>query len=205
MFGVFLDLPLAALQEVSSRWKVFLNAFAAGILIFLMVDAFGDAWQYVARNAFTAFEGQIPVSDTVFAALAMFGGLLIGLLGLAYLNRYTKVLVKSSRPETSGLQGRLMQERLFKSVEQVNGYRLSVIIALGIGIHNFNEGLKLGHSYASGTFGLVLSFSLLTGILLHGATKGFGIAGPLTGLSKMPSYRFLAATALVCGLHPSGT
>ncbi|HKM75330.1 MAG TPA: hypothetical protein VJZ32_02820 [Candidatus Bathyarchaeia archaeon] len=198
--GVFLGLPLAALQKVSPKWKGFLNAFATGILIFLMVDAFGDAWQSIAHTAFNAFEGQMPVSDAVFAVLAMFGGLLIGLFGLAYANRYMKILVKSVRSESSEFHGKLMQERLFEGVEQVNGCRLSLIIALGIGIHNFNEGLKLGHFYASGPIGLALSLSLLIGILLHGATKGFGIAGPLTGLSKMPSYRLLVATAVICGL-----
>src|SRR5208282_5641081 len=198
--GVFLGLPLAALQEVSPKWKGFLNAFAAGILIFLMVDAFGeDAWQSAANTAITAFDGQIPMSQAVFAVLVMFVGLLIGLFGLAYANRYTKVFVRPSRYENSGLHGKLMQERLFKGVEQVDGYRLSVIIAFGIGVLNFSEALELGHSYASGTIGLALSLSLLIGILLQSVMKGFGIAGPLTGLSKMPSNRFLAAIAVASG------
>jgi len=199
--GVFLGLPLAALQEVSPKWKGFLNAFAAGILIFLMVDAFGeDAWQSAANTAITAFDGQIPMSQAVFAVLVMFVGLLIGLFGLAYANRYTKVFVRPSRCENSGLHGKLMQERLFKGVEQVDGYRLSVIIAFGIGVLNFSEALELGHSYASGTIGLALSLSLLIGILLQSVMKGFGIAGPLAGLSKIPSNRFLAAIAVVSGL-----
>ena len=198
--AVFLGLPVAFLQELSSKWKGFLNAFAVGVLIFLMVDALGDAWQAVSRTAFIAFGGQIPVSDAVSALFAMFGGLLIGLFGLAYANRYTEALVRTSHSETLESEGKCTQEQLFKGIERVNGYRLSLMIALGIGAHNFSEGLKLGHSYASGAIGLAVSLSLLIGILFHSATKGFGMASPLTGLSKFPNVRFLTVTALVCGL-----
>jgi len=199
--GVLFGLPLAALQTVSPKWKGFLNAFATGILIFLMIDAFGDAWKPVTNAASRASQGLIPMSGIVPNVLLMCGGLLLGLFGLAYANRYTKVLVKKYRPDTSELHGKLMQAELFKGVEQVNGYRLSVIIALAVGVHNFNEGLKLGH--ASGTVGLVLTLSLTVGMILHGAMKGMGITGPLTGLSKMPSYRFLVAVAMVCVLPTS--
>src|SRR5208283_4411376 len=68
---------------------------------------------------------------------------------------------------------------------------------IGIGAHNFSEGLAIGQSYASGAIGLALI--LIIGFAAHNATEGFGIAGPLTGLSKRPSLRFLAVTGLVGG------
>jgi len=71
-----------------------------------------------------------------------------------------------------------------------------MMIAVGIGAHNFSEGLTIGQSYASGVTGLALV--LIIGFALHNATEGFGIAAPLTG-SKRPSNRFLALVGLVGG------
>jgi hypothetical protein len=42
-FTIFLGLPLTRLQNVISK-NGFLNAFAIGILVFLIMDVFGHAW-----------------------------------------------------------------------------------------------------------------------------------------------------------------
>ena len=44
-FTIFLGLPLAGLQNLSLRKRGFLNAFAIGILVFLIIDVFGHAWE----------------------------------------------------------------------------------------------------------------------------------------------------------------
>jgi ZIP family zinc transporter len=72
-----------------------------------------------------------------------------------------------------------------------------MMIAVGIGAHNFSEGLAIGQSYASGSIGLALL--LIIGFGAHNSTEGFGIAGPLTGLSKRPSVRFLLTAGLIGG------
>ena len=71
------------------------------------------------------------------------------------------------------------------------------MIAIGIGAHNFSEGLAIGQSYATGSIGLAVL--LIIGFGAHNSTEGFGIAGPLTGLSKRPSVRFLIAAGLIGG------
>ena len=55
--------------------------------------------------------------------------------------------------------------------------RLSLLIAVGIGLHNFAEGLAIGQSAAAGEIGLALM--LVIGFGLHNATEGFGIVAPL--------------------------
>ena len=55
--------------------------------------------------------------------------------------------------------------------------RLSLLIAVGIGLHNFAEGLAIGQSAARGEIGLALM--LVIGFGLHNATEGFGIVAPL--------------------------
>ena len=57
---------------------------------------------------------------------------------------------------------------------------VATVIAVGIGLHNFAEGLAIGQSFAGGAVGL--GTLLVIGFALHNATEGFGIAGPLVGL-----------------------
>ena len=68
--------------------------------------------------------------------------------------------------------------------------------AIGLGLHNFSEGLAIGQSAATGatTFALLL----VVGFALHNTTEGFAISAPLSGDSP-PSWAFLAATGVVGG------
>jgi ZIP family zinc transporter len=46
-FTIFLGLPVAALQRLTPKQKGFLNALAIGILVFLIIDVFSHAWDYI--------------------------------------------------------------------------------------------------------------------------------------------------------------
>jgi zinc transporter, ZIP family len=201
-FTIFLGLPLAVLQNVSSKKKGFLNAIAIGILVFLIIDVFGHAWDSVGNVAQDTFSGKVAFSTGVSTILALFGGLAIGLLGLVfYEERYMKKNLKQKWRE-AGLDrsvassGGEYQHQL-QLLQEGNAYRLSMMIAMGIGFHNFSEGLAIGQSYASGAIGLAII--LIIGFGAHNATEGFGIAGPLTGLVKKPRIRFLILAGLVGG------
>ncbi len=198
-FTIFLGLPLAAVWNVSPRKKGFLNAVAIGILIFLTVDVFGHGWDAVGSYTSGAFAASAPVGDALLAIIAMFAGMAVGLLGLAWFGtRFTNGI--SLRYPTNlttiathdGRQGQALQV-----IQQVEAYRLSMMIAIGIGAHNFSEGLAIGQSYASGAIGLALM--LIIGFAAHNATEGFGIAGPLTNLSEKPRIRFLALAGMIGG------
>jgi len=191
---VFLGLPLAIAQGVSSRKKGFLNATAIGILVFLIVDVLGHAWEPVSDAASGAFVGKASLEVAVLDLLAMFGGLAIGLLGLTwygrrYMNETTRAQLSNGKTSAEKKESQIMR--------QVDAYRLSMMIAVGIGVHNFSEGLVIGQSYASGAMGLAVI--LIVGFAAHNATEGFGIAAPLTGLEKKPSIRFLIGAGLVGG------
>jgi len=81
--------------------------------------------------------------------------------------------------------------------------RLSLMIAVGIGLHNFAEGLAIGQSAASDE--VALATVLVIGFALHNATEGFGIVAPLAGdidergNARRPSWGFLAAMGLIGG------
>jgi ZIP family zinc transporter len=72
---------------------------------------------------------------------------------------------------------------------------LALTIAVGIGLHNFAEGLAIGNSAASGE--LSLAVLLIIGFGLHNATEGFGIVAPLAG--TRPSWGYLALLGLIGG------
>jgi zinc transporter, ZIP family len=74
---------------------------------------------------------------------------------------------------------------------------LALLIATGIGLHNFSEGLAIGQAGAKGAIGLAVV--LIVGFGLHNATEGFGIVAPLAGKGERPSWRFLAMLGLIGG------
>jgi len=78
---------------------------------------------------------------------------------------------------------------------ELSPYTLALLIATGIGLHNFSEGLAIGQSAAAGA--LQLALVLIIGFGLHNMTEGFGIAGPLTG--QPVSWKFIALVGLIGG------
>jgi ZIP family zinc transporter len=217
-FTIFLGLPLAGLQNLSLKKRGFLNAFAIGILVFLIIDVFSHAWESTEEAANDVVAGKSPLSSAILSLVAMFGGLGIGLLGLTwyeskYMKKIPTVQAKSSfakemsgdiaatgRGEETSVSragvGHNQQHQLLQQ-QDVNLYKLSMMIAIGIGVHNFSEGLAIGQSYISGA--IALAVLLIIGFGIHNATEGFGIAGPLTGLAKRPKIRFLILVGLIGG------
>ena len=196
---IFLGLPLAAIGGLSQKWKGFLNAVATGILIFLTVDVFSHVWQATEYAVTRAFAGSAPLADAAFSLTAMFGGIAVGLLGLTfYGKRYMKQsFVQSPLNGVTSRNSNSIGKQELQLFQQVDTYRLSMMIAIGIGAHNFSEGLAIGESYAQGSIQLALI--LVLGFAAHNATEGFGIAAPLTGLSNRPSTRFLLLAGLIGG------
>ena len=79
---------------------------------------------------------------------------------------------------------------------QPEGLALAFYIALGIGLHNFGEGLAIGGAFASGSAGL--GTFLVLGFTLHNLTEGIGIAAPMLRV-RPPLWSFAALTLLAGG------
>ncbi|WP_312418280.1 metal transporter [Shinella sp.] len=75
------------------------------------------------------------------------------------------------------------------------GLALATFIALGIGLHNFGEGLAIGAAFAAGSAGL--GTFLVLGFTLHNITEGIGIAAPI--LKVKPSLLSFVGLALLAG------
>ena len=78
------------------------------------------------------------------------------------------------------------------------GKQLALLIAIGIGVHNFGEGLAIGQAAAASQVSLAVT--LIVGFGLHNATEGFGICGPMSGEGTRPSWGFLAVLGVIGGL-----
>jgi ZIP family zinc transporter len=85
-------------------------------------------------------------------------------------------------------------ERFLRGDESMR--RLAILIAVGIGLHNFSEGLAIGSSAQAGE--LALALTLVVGFALHNTTEGFGIAAPLAD-EKNVGWGFLAICGLIAG------
>jgi zinc transporter ZupT len=73
---------------------------------------------------------------------------------------------------------------------------LATLVAIGIGLHNFGEGLAIGTSFAFGE--LALGTFLIVGFMVHNVTEGLGIA-TAAAEEKRVAWGRLALLGLVAG------
>ncbi len=120
-------------------------------------------------------------------------GAAIGLLSLVYYERW---MSRERRKSMLGPGAASAAEFETNWVAGMSpGRWLALLIATGIGLHNFSEGLAIGQAGATGELGLALV--LIIGFGLHNSTEGFGIVAPLSG--ERPSWRFLGLLGLIGG------
>ena len=159
-------LLLPAMRRFKPSWMRALMAVTVGLLAFLAVDATLEALE-LAGTSGGAFGG---------AELLVLGA------GLSYLALTAVGRWLSARREAAGTKA-------------AGGAQLSLMIALGIGLHNMGEGLAIGSAYAIGE--LALGAFLVVGFAIHNTTEGFAIVAPLA--REKPSVRRLAALGLIAG------
>ena len=126
----------------------FLLALTVGLLLFLLIEAGHDGLE-AAALAPGSFQG---VALFVFGALAAF-------IGLEMVGAW----LRGRRAETGEPEGR--------------GWILALLVATGIGLHNFGEGLAIGAAFSLGEASL--GTVLIVGFTLHNTTEGLAIVAPL--------------------------
>jgi hypothetical protein len=82
------------------------------------------------------------------------------------------------------------------------GWVLAMLIAVGIGLHNFGEGLAIGSAFALGE--ATLGTLLIIGFTLHNTTEGLAIVAPLARERRQVPVRDLIALGLIGGVPTIG-
>ena len=144
-----------------------LLALTVGLLVFLFVDATHEALEASA---------EMPAS---YQGVALFVSSAVGAyLVLEWFGAWLRARRASARDAGSP------------------GFVLALLIAVGIGLHNFGEGLAIGAAYALGE--AALGTLLVIGFTLHNTTEGLAIVAPIA--KERPSVLTLIKLGLIGGL-----
>jgi len=144
---------LPFIKKISKSKYHFFLALTAGLLLFLGIDSVEEALEVYKENLSQSFNGVLLVATVI----------IVSFLGLYYT---AEKLVK-----------RAVSSRIAKPVA------VALMIAIGIGLHNFGEGLAIGAAVGIGA--IAFSTFLIVGFALHNTTEGIAIAAPMSREKKM--------------------
>lgn len=126
---------------------------------------------------------------------ASFPAVMAGIVGGAALMLISEAVISAGRKYTAGRVGTARSLR-----GAIPGIRSTgMIIALGVAIHNFPEGLAVGSGFEAE---LSLGLSLAIAIMLHDVPEGISISVPLLagGSSRLRAFLLTLASGLPMGL-----
>ncbi|NUP50029.1 MAG: ZIP family metal transporter [Catenulispora sp.] len=189
-FTIYLGLPLGRLRSPLPRLRALLNAVAIGILLFLLFDVLSHAWEPVDS---ALSDKPHHVGSAIGYGLLLAAGLGVALCGLTRFDRW--VAKRASRGPGAAAAAELDSGARRPLVVRLAS--LPMLIAIGIGLHNFAEGLAIGNSAAGGEISLAVL--LIIGFGLHNATEGFGIVAPMAAVGERPSWGYLGVLGLIGG------
>lgn len=183
-----------AVQSPQSSFSTFLAYGLLGIYVGVIPVALGMLWYPFMRRV-------DPKWINAFLALT------IGLLVFLFIDTVLEALEISA--ELPGVFqgvplvvfGILASLGVLLAISQKRGSSpaaVATFIALGIGLHNFGEGLAIGAAFATGA--AALGSFLVVGFTLHNITEGVGIVAPLTKDENRPRLLTFVLLAMLAGL-----
>jgi ZIP family zinc transporter len=192
---ILIGLPVGRLRQPRPALRLMLNAVAIGILVFLVWDVLSAAYEPIDTALGNVHDHSGGLGPVFGYASLFFAGIGVGLLSLVY---YERLLTGREQPRSVGA---MAAAEIGGAGWRVSNWsaarRTALLIAVGIGLHNFGEGLAIGGSAARGE--ISLATLLIIGFGLHNATEGFGIVAPLAGEVDRPSWAFLATMGIIGG------
>jgi len=167
---------LPFIKKISKQKYHFFLALTAGLLLFLAIDSIEEAVEISDESLADSFNGTLLVSTAV----------VLSFLGLYYSGNKLVKLADSSK--------------LTKPV------MIALMISIGIGLHNFGEGLAIGAAVGMGS--VAFSTFLIVGFALHNTTEGIAIAAPMSRgklmLGKLAAMGLIAGSPAIFGAWIGG-
>jgi zinc transporter ZupT len=157
---------LPFIKKISKSKYHFFLSLTAGLLLFLAFDSIEEAIEVSNESLAGSFNGTLLVATVV----------VLSFLGLYYSGE--KLLQRAN------------SSKLAKPVA------IALMISIGIGLHNFGEGLAIGAAVGLGS--IAFSTFLIVGFALHNTTEGIAIAAPMSRGKLMIGK--LAAMGMIAGL-----
>lgn len=153
--------------------RVLLTSLACGVLIYLLGDMLARSFRPINAALLRSYDDLDPIGPALWLSALFVVGLIVGYGGLA---GYFAWAAPS---------------------------RLVVAVAIGIGLHNFGEGLALGA--LAGDDWVSVSVVLIAGYLLQNLVEGCALVAPLAADPDQPSrqrrpWPFLVLLGLIAGL-----
>jgi zinc transporter ZupT len=156
---------LPFIKKISKQKFHFFLALTAGLLLFLAIDSIEEAIEVSDESLAGSFNGSLLVATVI----------ILSFLGLYY--------------SGNKLVERASSSKLAKPVA------IALMISIGIGLHNFGEGLAIGAAVGLGS--VAFSTFLIVGFALHNTTEGIAIAAPMSRGKLMIGK--LAAMGMIAG------
>jgi zinc transporter, ZIP family len=169
---------LPFIKRLSLRKYRFFLSLTAGLLVFLGIDALVESSEISAESVAGVFNGQILIAlVTILSFLAlMYASSKIGERSKDRTAQEEQEVDKlSSYNSMHTSQGKTLDQQQHHLV--IKPVAIALMISIGIGLHNFGEGLAIGASVVLGK--IALSTFLIVGFMLHNTTEGFAIVAPL--------------------------
>jgi zinc transporter ZupT len=161
---------LPFIKRISKQKYHFFLALTAGLLFFLAIDSIEEAIDVSDESLAGSFNGTLLVATVT----------VLSFLGLYYVGN--KLVKKAD------------------SLKISKPVAIALMISIGIGMHNFGEGLAIGAAVGLGS--IAFSTFLIVGFALHNTTEGIAIAAPMSrgkGLVGKAMIGKLAALGLIAG------
>ncbi|HJY10971.1 MAG TPA: ZIP family metal transporter [Nitrososphaeraceae archaeon] len=194
------------IRSMSKNKYNFFLSLTAGLLVFLGIDAIIESNEIAIENVSSVFNGQmlivIVTSISFIALLYTSEKLTQKAIKKSVSSSATKITtnyssysdsIATNSPYTRSQQSQeqqQLQQQLLKPLA------ISLMIAIGIGLHNFGEGLAIGAAVLLGE--IALSTFLIIGFTLHNTTEGLAIVAPIAK-SKQLMLRRLVLMGMIAG------
>jgi len=184
-----------------NKYKFFLS-LTAGLLVFLGIDALVESNGIVEQNIAGAFNGQVliaMITIITFLVLLYTSEKLVERAKMKSDDNTSKSnLVTYSSTSSSTTKIPQKQQQQQQQQQLAKPFAIAMMIAIGIGLHNFGEGLAIGAAVLLGE--VALSTFLIVGFTLHNTTEGLAIVAPMAKSGGKVTIRKLVVMGLIAGI-----